>query len=270
MKVDMHMHSYHSDGVLNCKQLLQEIQEKKIGLFSLTDHETISGLEEMKEAVKGTGLHYIPGVELASRYENREYHLTIYGYDEKNQNFLNLVEEIGNIRKKYDIDVITFLEPKVSLEDFKTYKDDPYKGGWPSLNFLIVNGLINNISDYFKLTEGCTAKMKFPDPKHIIDIAHQAGAAVFLAHPSSNQKGGLSVARLDYFREAGIDGLECYSPYCCSQEEVDRYVFYCKKHNLKISGGSDYHGGFVNRTLGYPHVTIEEISYDYLRQFIYK
>lgn len=270
MKVDLHMHSYYSDGVLDCKQLLEEIKEKKIGLFSLTDHETIDGLEEMKSVVKGSGIGYIPGVELASRFQGKEFHLTIYGYDETNKKFLELIDEISGVRKQFDIDIVTFLQPMVSLDDFKLYEDDPYNGGWPSLNFLKVNGLIDNMSDYFKLTKECTAKMLFPDPKYIIDIAHKAGAAVFLAHPSSNQKGGLDEVTLDFFREAGIDGLECYSPYCFSQEEIDRYVDYCNKHNLKVSGGSDYHGGFVNRTLGFPHVTTDEISYEFLKQFIYK
>lgn len=270
MKVDLHMHSYHSDGVLDCKQLLEEVKAKEISLFSLTDHETIDGLNEMKSLVKGSGLSFIPGVELATRYEDKEYHLTIYGYDDNNERFISLVKEISDIRKQFDIDIITYLSDQVSLDEFKVYEDNPYNGGWPSLNFLKLKGIIENIQDYFKLTRDCTAEMIFPDPKYIIDIAHGAGAAVFLAHPSSNGKGGLASEKLDFFRQAGVDGLECYSPYCFSQEEIDRYVDYCQKYDLKISGGSDYHGGFVNRSLGFPHVTTNEISYEFLKQFIHK
>ncbi len=53
MKIDLHMHSYHSDGKLDCKGLIKEIKEAGIGLFSLTDHDTTNGLEEMKKALIG-------------------------------------------------------------------------------------------------------------------------------------------------------------------------------------------------------------------------
>lgn len=269
MKVDLHMHSYHSDGKLNCEALLNEVMNAGIGMFSLTDHDTLDGLEEMKEAVRGKDIKFIPGVEIASLYLGDEYHITIYGYDPENQPFQELIQEIKKIRTDYDIAIVKFLEPEVSLEDFMNYDDDPYIGGWPSLNYLIKKGIVQDIQGYFEIGRRCSAKMIFPDPKRIIDIAHGAGAAAFLAHPSSNGKDGLPYEKLDFFRKAGIDGLECYSPYSMNEEAIKYYVDYCKKYHLKISGGSDYHGGFVGRSIGVPHITSEDVSYDFLKQFIW-
>ena len=43
----------------------------------------------------------------------------------------------------------------------------------------------------------------------------------------------------------GIKGLECYySRY--NYEEIELLKKYANKHNLLISGGSDYHGGNKN------------------------
>jgi len=270
MKVDLHMHSYHSDGKLDCKALVEEILEAGIKVFSLTDHDTINGLAEMKEAVKGKAVSFIPGVEIATRYQGDEYHLTVYGYDENNKEFINLINESIKVRTDYDKAIVKFMEPRVKLDEFLEYEDNPYIGGWPSLNFFIEKGIVEDIYGYFDISDKCPATMVFPEPKEVIDAAHAAGAAVFMAHPSSNGKGGLPLAKLDYFKEQGIDGLECYSPYTESENEIQYYIDYCSKYNLKISGGSDYHGGFVGRSLGQPHITTEEISYDYLKQYIWK
>lgn len=270
MKIDLHMHSYHSDGKLNCEDLLKEVMIAGIGMFSLTDHDTIEGLKEMKEAVKDKEILFIPGVEVATRYLGDEYHLTVYGYDEQNEAFLDLMAEIKKIRTDYDRDIIQFLSPQVDLEDFLNYEDDPYLGGWPSLNYLIKKGVIEDIKGYFKISEACSAQMIFPSPERVIEVAHGAGAAVFLAHPSSNAKDGLPYEKLDFFREAGIDGLECYSPYSKSPEAIAYYKAYCKKYGLKVSGGSDYHGDFIGRQLGEPHVTSDDVSFEFLKQFIWK
>ncbi len=270
MKIDLHMHSYHSDGKLDCKGLIKEIKEAGIGLFSLTDHDTTNGLEEMKKALIGENLLFIPGVEIATKYEGKEFHLLVYGYDETNEEFIELIEEIKKVRTDFDIEIVKYLDPKVTLEQFLAYEDDPYIGGWPSLNFLKEMGVVETIYDYFDIADACPAKMQFPNPERIITIAHKAGATIFMAHPSSNGPGGLNLETLDYFRLLGLDGLECYSPYSKTEEEVKYYVDYCNKHNMKQSGGSDYHGGFVGRQIGVPHVTLDDISYEYLKQFIWK
>ena len=41
-------------------------------------------------------------------------------------------------------------------------------------------------------------------------------------------------------------------PNIMMQKTTALCVDWCKKHNLLITGGSDYHGGFVNRALGKP------------------
>lgn len=274
MKVDLHMHSYCSDGSLDCQSLVDEIKEKNIELFSLTDHDTIAGLEEMLEIVKDEKILFVPGVELATTYLGKEYHLTTYGYDKNNADLLELLALNLKIRSEFDIEIIKYLEKDatidIKLSEFLTYEDDPYKGGWPSINYLMEKGLIDTLGDFFKLLSGFNIEMTFPKPEEVIKTAHAAGAHVFLAHPSSNQKGGLDRKILDFFLKAGIDGLECYSPYCQTEEETKRYVNYCHEHQLYISGGSDYHGKFVGRHLGEPHVTSDMVSIELFKSISIK
>lgn len=274
IKVDLHMHSYHSDGTLNCKELINELLEKDIQMFSLTDHDTIAGLDEMKNALKSVALDFIPGVEIATTYKGKEFHLTTYGFDANHPALNALLKSNLEIRRQFDIDIMTYIDSlnkyDVSLEAFLSFEDIAHHGGWPSINYLKHNKIIETLGDYFMITKNYDQQMTFPEPESIIEICHQAGASVFLAHPSSNQKGGLDIEVLDYFMNAGIDGLECYSPYNQSEHEAKRYVDYCNKNELKISGGSDYHGAFVGRTLGLPEINNSMISYNFFKAMIHK
>lgn len=266
VKVDLHMHSQHSDGKLSCEALLAEVKAKGIGLFALTDHDNIMGVEEMSLVAKRAGINFVPGVEIASTFMGKEFHLTTYGFDLRHDSLLALLAHNMQVRLDFDEVVLEHVAGEYGqhlIAAFQAYKDEPALGGWPSLNFLIKKGIIEDISEYFALTSKIEENMIFPSPQAIIEIVHAAGGRVFLAHPSSNGRGGLAQDVLDYFLESDIDGIECFSPYTKDEKEVQYYLDYCNRHNLMISGGSDYHGGFVGRSLGYPHITGEMISYQW-------
>lgn len=262
--VDLHMHSIYSDGRMTCEALLNEVMEKNIELFSLTDHDTIEGIEEMKTLAAQKNVSFLPGVEVAVSIEGKEYHLTTYGYNSGHKGFLDLLAFNLNQRKNFDVQIIQALEKgyDFTLDDFLKYEDNIHRGGWPSLNFLIDAGLIQNIYEYFKLTQPFNVKLVFKNPDEVIPVLHDAGAKVFLAHPSAYFKEVIDVKLLDYFKSLHIDGIECYSPYLKDEQELTFYIEYCQKNNLKISGGSDYHGGFVNRKMGFPKITKDMVSYE--------
>lgn len=269
-KVDLHMHTVYSDGTLTCEELLEELISKNIELFSITDHENIESITEMKKYFlnKSTDIKYVPGVEIATTYLGKEFHLTVYGCDEHNEELKSLLHEIRQIRIDYGMNVIKHIEDiqitdgLVNLQEFINFEENPHLGGWKALNYLKKIKVVDCITDYFKLLDGYFIEQVFPTPKRVIEIAKKASGKVFLAHPSSNQKGGLDNKVLDDFVEFGIDGIECFSAYCENENEINNYVKYCDDNNLYISGGSDYHGTFVNRNIGEPEITRNDISYE--------
>lgn len=48
MKVDYHIHSLYSDGIYTVEEILPMLLEKKIARFSLTDHDTIDGIQKAR------------------------------------------------------------------------------------------------------------------------------------------------------------------------------------------------------------------------------
>ena len=64
--IDLHVHSNCSDGTLSPTELVNLALEISLKAFALTDHDTIAGIEEARQAASGTGLEVIPGIEFST------------------------------------------------------------------------------------------------------------------------------------------------------------------------------------------------------------
>lgn len=265
MRLDLHMHSYYSDGVFDLHQLLDAIKLAGIDLFALTDHDTIEGCDQMAIIAQNAGVNFIKGVEVACSFEGKEYHLTTYAYKDEAQ-LQKVLEKNLALRRAFDYKMIQACG--LEIEAFEKYEDDPYLGGWPSLNYLKQKGIVDSVQTYFDLMTKHGLKLVFDSPEIILPKLKACGAKVFLAHPSAYFKGPLEARILDLFKDLGLDGLECYSPYTSDREEIQYYIDYCHQNDLYKSGGSDYHGGFVNRKLGKPYVDDTMVSVELFNKLI--
>ena len=62
--IDLHVHTTASDGQYTPSQIVEKAAEKNLKAIAITDHDTISGLEEAKEAGRKLGVTVVPGIEL--------------------------------------------------------------------------------------------------------------------------------------------------------------------------------------------------------------
>ena len=67
-RVDLHMHSRFSDGSLSPTALMQAAAAVKIDRVALTDHDTIDGLAEARQAAELLGIDLINGIELSAQW----------------------------------------------------------------------------------------------------------------------------------------------------------------------------------------------------------
>ena len=65
MKVDLHCHSTASDGVIEPAEVVARAHGRGVELLALTDHDTLEGLDEARQAADGLGLRLVNGVELS-------------------------------------------------------------------------------------------------------------------------------------------------------------------------------------------------------------
>jgi len=92
---DLHCHSFHSDGVLAPADLAQRAAQNGVQLWSLTDHDELSGLTEAQEACRRFDLPFIAGVEISTTWAGRTVHIVGLGIDPENE---TLREGLAGIR----------------------------------------------------------------------------------------------------------------------------------------------------------------------------
>lgn len=65
MILDIHTHSYYSDGLNSPKTMAKQAKKVGLGGFALVDHDTVLGLKEAKQAADELGLVLVPGLEVS-------------------------------------------------------------------------------------------------------------------------------------------------------------------------------------------------------------
>lgn len=270
-QVDMHIHTTDSDGTWTIEELLELIIENNIKVFFITDHDTVENGIKMINRVP-SNIQYVIGVEVSCTYNNQEYHVTAYDFDYKNTRLNELLRFNRMQRGEFNARVIQYVKKINKIRDVKdyfSYQYDRKRGRWASLNYLLDKGLIKDIGEYFEIVKSSNENLRFKSPEEIIEIIKCAGGYPFLAHPSAYEKGEkLPLGILEEWKNCGISGIECFSPYLKSIEDANYYIGFCKENDLMISAGSDCHGRFNNRVLGIPRVNIDKIKLDFIKSHI--
>lgn len=102
---DFHAHSNFSDGILSPAELVEFAAKNGIAQLSLTDHDTIEGLQEAVESARKESVNFVPGIEFTTRMEGvaKSVHILGYGFDsEAMGNDAELMEYLGGLQKDYE------------------------------------------------------------------------------------------------------------------------------------------------------------------------
>lgn len=273
-KVDLHIHSNASDGTFDPTELVDEAIEKRIKLISLTDHDEIKNIEEMKSITKNKGIAFLPGIEISSTFQGKLYHILAYGTDNNNEELIELIDYNKHLLNKRNDDSIMYLIEKgynIDLSEYEKYEYDRKKGGWKLLNFLIEKGFCRDVGDYFGrlfYKQKTILFPVFPSIKDVVKIIKDAGGIPVLAHPYYEKDDTKVEDKLSVFIEIGIEGVECLHPNH-SKEITNECLSWCKKNGDIITAGSDFHGGFIEtRKMGTPEVRIKDINLKNLEEKI--
>ncbi len=258
-KVDLHLHSYASDGEWSPEEILHQVDSHQLKIFAVCDHDVVDCVPRMMELVKDRDdLEFIPGLEASVLYKGKEIHILTYYIDPKDQRLLNLLQKNIDYRENSNRKLIEFLSEsysEITLEGYYNYKYDPYQGGWKAYMYLKDLGLADNLGEYFSKVRGFKVEKDFVSIEEYISKVVAMGYTPVLAHPPAYANGDLyDMKEMDYFRSLGLKGIECYTQYLSNPKNSQYYVDYCQKHNMLITGGSDCHGQFAGRAIGRPTV----------------
>lgn len=277
--IDLHTHTYYSDGALSPTQLVKKAKEVGLAAIAIADHDNIGGLDEGLEAGKKLGLEVIPAIEVTSYPDPKtEFHLLGLFIDHKNKKLNKELDESQKGREKRAKKVIANLNRlgyHIEFGDLRSIARGTI--AHPHLAWLVINDMENKkklfrdfggrptTGDFIRkyLIPGAPAYEARPTvkPKEAIDLIHEAGGLTFIAHPCWNLakkedgKFSFDSRYLADLIKKGIDGIEVYAHRETEEDTkvcVAHYEKIAKKENLAVSGGSDYHGfGSAGKELGF-------------------
>ncbi len=272
MRVDLHIHTTASDGSWTPERVIAGVQAEGIGLFAISDHDSVGNVAQAEALARQNGLAFLRGVEISTRDNGAVYHILGYGVDINDPALLDvLADNTARLLSVDDDDIrqLVQLGYPIDYADYAAYSYDRTRGGFKSYNFLLDRGFCKGLSDFFGNIRSQLGH-KWPDflpSQAAIELIHAAGGKAVLAHPHASLPGGVSEEGLERFRAIGIDGVECYSQYH-DAAIIAQCVAWCERRQLIVTGGSDYHGDFAGRQLGVPFVTTGELQLGALEALI--
>ena len=98
--IDLHLHSYYSDGVFAPAELLRMAAETNLAAVAICDHDNIDAVEEALDAANRFEMDFLTGVELSTMYgEFQDLHLLGYGFDHHNPRLKQAPEGIPGLSR---------------------------------------------------------------------------------------------------------------------------------------------------------------------------
>lgn len=270
MAIDLHIHTTNSDGDYTPKEVVEFALEKNLQAIAITDHDSVSGVEEGLFFGKKHGIEVIPGCEFYAEHMGKWLHMLGYFIDHKCEVIAEFVSRIEDERKKTVVAQIEKLretgfyldEEKVFEENAKpmytTFSNVIFKDKRNSKNELISkylktkNHIVRFCMDWMIPGKPFNAPGYTPEASYIISLIEKAGGVPILAHPAATLKEADDYV-IDDLLKCGMKGLEIYTSWH-NEENEKHYECYSSGKDIIVTCGSDFHGKLK------PHARIGEVK----------
>ena len=243
-KTDLHMHSFYSDGYHAPESLIDKAYNRGISTLSITDHDSVNGINEAIDYAKKYKMEVIPGLEISTDIRDTEVHILGYFVDPRNkdlEHYLNFFREERFKRAIRMVKKLNILGLDITLDDVMTFAKDSAIGRPHIAQALLAKGQVKSFFEAFYKYIGNHApayeRKVHLSPQSAFKIISDAGGLSFIAHP-----GNMPEILIKELIDAGVDGIEVIHP-SHSPEQVRFYRGIVNEYFLLESGGSDFHGG---------------------------
>ena len=247
-EVDLHLHTTASDGRLTPEQVVALARERSVRVIAVTDHDSTGGVDAALSAAQGQDLEVIPGVELNTDVPAGEAHVLGYYLDHHQPAFDALLEARRRTRFERGAAMVEKLRAlgfKISWERVQEIAGAAEGGavGRPHVaRALVEQGYVGSVNEAFEKYLGRDGPAYVPyarfTPEEAVRAVAGARGVSALAHPPTWP--GYEEA-LPGLIAAGLAGLECYYGLL-KPAEVQPLLDTAARHNLIVTGGSDFHG----------------------------
>lgn len=249
--IDLHLHSIYSDGIYTPEELLNHAKKKELSIVSLTDHDTIKGLERAEKQAKKLEIKFIHGVEINSccTVGNRSVNIHVLGYHFSTEKMNEYMKTLKALRDEHNDAIIRALQRAgiwIDYDDIEKPFDECIVTRMNFARTLVKKGYAATeweaLAKYLHKGGSAYVACSYPPFSVVTQKVHDAGGIVSLAHPAeyglTDDETELLIKNLmDY----GLEAIEVIHP---SQDSIysKKLQDIAIKNKLAFTGGSDFHG----------------------------
>jgi predicted metal-dependent phosphoesterase TrpH len=247
--IDLHTHSTASDGSYSPQNLVAHAAIAGITRLSLTDHDTIDGLEDGRAACREAGITLVNGIELSACWRNRTIHIVGLDFDLQNTGLISAVQNAQHIRVERGRTIGERLERSGvtgAYESTCKLAGSILIGRAHFARFLVEQEYAKDFKQVFKryMTRGKPGYVAadWMSLEDAVIAIHQASGIAVIAHPARYGFTSSKLRRLgEEFSGLSGDAIEVVSGNS-SATEVENMTTLANEFGLAASIGSDFHG----------------------------
>lgn len=267
MKIDLHTHSTVSDGTQPPAEVVQSAAHAGLDVVALTDHDTTAGWAEAAEAATELGVSLVRGTEVSCQTERGvSVHLLSYLHDPDHDGLREVMQRARNSRltRAQRMAELIGHDYPITWELVQRHVAHGATVGRPHLaDALVAAGVVADRTEAFDTVlhprSGYYVRHYAPDPVTAVRLVREAGGVPVMAHPLASTRGrvvGQDV--FDAMIEAGLGGLEIDhrdNPQA-ARAQLSQMA---DKHDLIVTGSSDYHGAGKPNRLGENTTSVQSL-----------
>ncbi len=249
MVIDLHNHSYYSDGVLSPTEVVHLAKKQNCDVFALTDHDTVDGLAEASLEASNLNLQFIFGTEISAIWNNMTIHILGLKINPNNKALQDGLKKHQQLREIRSEKIARSLGGAGIIDAMEKTKALAKTGMITRTHFaqmLIQEGVCKDMKSVFrrfltgKKPGGVGAKWAQFD--EVIGWIRGAGGVAVLAHPFRYRMTHTKIKRMmSDLAVNGCDGIEVVTA-TSSADEIKLASQWANELGLLASSGSDYHG----------------------------
>jgi hypothetical protein len=281
-KVDLHMHTTCSDGLHSPQDLVELAVNAGMKAIAIADHDNVDGIDIAMKTGDTLGVEVISAVELSSQWrEYQDIHLLGYGFDHHHAELNRQLADFRAFRAGRNQQIVEKVnrqlaeEGRSPLDFLEIEKSAGGTIGRPHIALALrAAGHVVNHDEAFDryLVPNDVAKRFFP-MEDAINLIHSAGGIAVLAHPPYVTRNHAELETLiEEFVAMGLDGLEAYNNGV-NQDGVYWLINLARRHQLIVTGGSDFHGNegsTITIGCGVGRLSIPYSCVDEIRSALYR
>jgi predicted metal-dependent phosphoesterase TrpH len=246
---DLHCHSVVSDGTLTPEALAQRARSNGVELWSLTDHDELSGQDRAMAAAREVGLGYLTGTEISVSFAGITVHIVGLGMDHRNETLLAGLRATRGGReeraREMSDDLARVGIPGVYEGALKYVGNPELISRSHCARYLVEIGISKDTNEVFRkfITEGKPGFVphRWASLGDAVRWITGAGGVAVIAHPGRYKLTPTEeFALFTEFKAHGGQGVEVMTG-AHGVADYAKYTGFCQEFELAASRGSDFH-----------------------------